>query len=516
MTAQVTDYRRLVLLICRQFSEATGWTIRFTPATEETAETVQQQLETDACCCWHGEVKDEMSVTGYLHLDVPEYGEPPSSLESVIALAQTFANLISELVSAAHQIDSSSRDLSTLVDLKSSLREGIDLPASLSELLTAAAQLSESWGAAFFLLNPSTHALRLRAVFRMGSETIPLATRQLRSQQPDFRALTSGPVMLHRDDPHGEDFLPPESQSALCVPVMAENSPLGTIWVFDRRRREFSDRQVHVLQSIAIQTAAVLERMVLLRESEDQHRLSRELQVASENQPDSFEPSTTKDPFFDVEARCVSAHELGGDLCESIPLSEGRTGIAVGDASGNSIPAAMVKATVRGALRTQQMEERDVAGIMARVNTALHTLTHSQHFMSLFYGVLDSSARTITYSNAGHCNPIFIRGDEIQTLQSHGLLLGVLDETDYDQSVIELLPGDILVFYTDGISEAMNRSKELFRSQGIISAVRECAHGSAAEILQAIWSRADAHCDGDQLPDDRTLMVIKILNDVSE
>ncbi len=118
MTALVTDYRRLVLLICRQFSEATGWVLRFTPATEETAEAVLQRLETDACCCWHGEVRDESAIAGYLHLDVPEYGEPPSTPEAVIALAQTIANLVSELVGAAHQIDTSSRDLSTLVDLK--------------------------------------------------------------------------------------------------------------------------------------------------------------------------------------------------------------------------------------------------------------------------------------------------------------------------------------------------------------------------------------------------------------
>ncbi|WP_339910201.1 hypothetical protein, partial [Symmachiella dynata] len=124
MTALVTDYRRLVLLICRQFSEATGWVLRFTPATEETAEAVLDQLNTDACCCWHAEIRDELAIAGYLHLDVPQFNEPNSSLESVTALGQTLANLISELVSAAHQIDASSRDLSTLVDLKCAVREG--------------------------------------------------------------------------------------------------------------------------------------------------------------------------------------------------------------------------------------------------------------------------------------------------------------------------------------------------------------------------------------------------------
>ncbi|QDT50869.1 Phosphoserine phosphatase RsbU [Symmachiella dynata] len=510
MTALVTDYRRLVLLICRQFSEATGWVLRFTPATEETAEAVLDQLNTDACCCWHAEIRDELAIAGYLHLDVPQFNEPNSSLESVTALGQTLANLISELVSAAHQIDASSRDLSTLVDLKCAVREGTDLPRTMSDLLTAAAQLTESWGATFFLLNPTTNSLRLRAVYRQGVDTIPLKTRELRSDQPDFQALIHGPIVVQRDDPHGERLLPSDALSGLCVPVMAENVPLGTMWVYDRRQREFIDRQIHVLQSIAIQTAAILERMVLLRESEVQHRLSRELQVASENQPDDFVNHAIDDPMFEVAAFCISAHELGGDLCESIPLSSNRTGIAVGDASGNSIPAAMVKATARGALRTQQVEDPDVAGVMQRVNAALHTLTHSQHFMSLVYGVLDSEKRTFTYSNAGHCNPIFIRGDNVTTLESHGLLLGVLGDTEYGHSVVDLQPGDVLVIYSDGISEAMNRSRELFRSKGIIAAVRECREGTAAEILQNIWGRAEAHCDGDSLPDDRTLMVVKI------
>ncbi len=511
MTALATDYRRLVLLICRQFSEATGWVLRFTPATDETAEAVQEHLNTDACCCWFAEIHDESAVAGFLHLDVPQYSEPPSALESAMALGQTFANLISELVSAAHQIDASSRDISTLVGLKCAVREGTDLPRTMSDLLTAAAQLTESWGAAFFLLNPNTHSLRLRAVFRQGTETIPLTTRELRAGQPDFQALIEGPIVVQRQDSHAARLLPTDAQSALCVPVMAENVPLGTMWVYDRRQREFIDRQIHVLQSIAIQTATVLERMVLLRESEVQHRLSRELQVASENQPEEFVNHAVDNPLCEIAAFCVSAHELGGDLCESIPLSDTRVGIAVGDASGNSIPAAMVKATVRGALRAQLLEDHpDVAGVLHRVNAALHTLTHSQHFMSLLYGVLDAETRTLTYSNAGHCNPIFIRGDEVTTLESHGLLLGVLGDTEYAESVIELQSGDVLVFYTDGISEAMNRSRELFRSKGIIAAVHECREGDAAEILQRIWNRAEAHCDGDMLPDDRTLMVVKI------
>lgn len=511
MTEMVTDYRRVLLLICRQFSEATGWVLRFTPATEETAPSVLSRLETDACCCWFDEVRDESAVSGYLHLDVPEMGAPETSLESVTTLAKTLANLVSEFVSAAHELDTSSRDLTTLVDLKCSLREDTDLPSTLSELLTASVQLTESRAAAFFLLNPSTQFLSLRAAYQLGTEQVPLHTRELKSGNPDLRALTAGPVVLDRGDARGDSFLPRDVQSALCVPVAAEAVPLGTIWVYDRRVREFSDRQIHVLQSIAIQTAAVLERMVLLRESKTQHRLTRELRMASETQQDDSLIEPVRDPRFEVASHCVSAHELGGDLCETLPLSENRTGITVGDASGNSIPAALVMATVRGALRTLQVEDHDVADVLKRVNKALHSLTHSQNFMSMFYGVLDAEKHTLIYSNAGHCNPIFIRNDEVQTLESHGLLLGVLGDTEYNYSVIDLQPGDILVFYSDGISEAMNHSKELFRSKGIIEATRESLPGSAADVLEEIWGRAEAHCDGSSLPDDRTLMVIKIL-----
>lgn len=512
MTALATDYRRILLLLVRQFSDATGWVLRFTPATKETAEAVLQTLEDDACCCWHTEVRDEADVSGYLHLDVPMQGEPQSSLESVALLAKSLAGLISEMSTAAHELDASARDLTTLVDLKSSVGVKTDLPSTLSELLRAAVQLTESRTAAFFLLNPSTEHLTLRAAYQMGIEQIPMHTRELRAGEPDVRTLTDGPVVIHREKNGGDAFLPQETRSALCVPVAAESVPLGTIWVYDRRARDYTDRQIHVLQSIAIQTANTLERMVLLRESETQHRISRDLRLASESQQDLSSEDAVNDPRFEIASHCVSANELGGDLCETIKLSENLVGITVGDASGHGIPAALVMASARGALRAlQQTEASDVAEVIGRLNTALHTLTHSQHFMSLFYGVLDAERRTLTYSNAGHCNPLFVRGDEIRPLDSHGLLLGVLENSPYEQSTIELKVGDMLVFYSDGISEAMNNSRELFRSKGIISAIRECLPGSASDLLDGIWNRVEAHSNDEDLPDDRTLMVVKIL-----
>jgi sigma-B regulation protein RsbU (phosphoserine phosphatase) len=284
------------------------------------------------------------------------------------------------------------------------------------------------------------------------------------------------------------------------------------MWVFDRRHRVPNEREVHVLESIAAQVAAVLERVVLLRESETKHRLQRDVEVASENQAKGLLNGLPTRLPFDVAAACTSRYELGGDLCEVVPIDAGHTVIAVGDASGDSVPAAMVMSAVRGALRTlasvQPGEIVHTERVMEKLNGMLCDITPAHQFMSLLVGLLDTTCDAFTYSNAGHPLPILMRRGTATLLHSHGMLLGVLKDSAYDRSVVPLKAGDMLVLYSDGVSEAMDRRRKMFRSDGIVEALRKHMAKSADEIVQAIWSDLNQHL-GDGTPDDRTLLVVK-------
>jgi sigma-B regulation protein RsbU (phosphoserine phosphatase) len=174
----------------------------------------------------------------------------------------------------------------------------------------------------------------------------------------------------------------------------------------------------------------------------------------------------------------------------------------------------MIMAAVRGAIRTQAADVRSMTDsgateLVSRLNRALCGITSAHQFMSLCYGIFDATARTFTYSNAGHPVPLLIHDGQVQMLESHGLLLGVVPDAQYQSGVVHLSPGDLLIVYSDGISEAISNSQELFKWEGIYAAARGLRHEAAAKVLDVIWKRVEEH-QGGVGGDDRTLLVLKV------
>jgi sigma-B regulation protein RsbU (phosphoserine phosphatase) len=147
---------------------------------------------------------------------------------------------------------------------------------------------------------------------------------------------------------------------------------------------------------------------------------------------------------------------------------------------------------------------------LSRLNRALCHITRAHQFMSLCYGVYDAVERTFAYSNAGHPAPLLVREGEVKPLDSHGLLLGVVPEVSYQQSILQLCPGDLLILYSDGISEARSSDLELFRAEGISATILERPCDSAAAALESIWSRVDEYMVGGEVADDRTVLVLRV------
>jgi sigma-B regulation protein RsbU (phosphoserine phosphatase) len=291
-----------------------------------------------------------------------------------------------------------------------------------------------------------------------------------------------------------------------------EDGPLGTLWAYDRRHREPDLREWHVLESISAQLSAVFERTVLQHESSTEHRLRHDVRVASEQQNPGVFRNLPADVGFEIAGFCTSRYELGGDLCEAISLDPYRTVIILGDACGDSVPAAMVMSAVRGAVHSlvhpQAEQVLDANRMMERLNRTLHAVTPPHQFMSLVYLVLDTENRTLTYSNAGHPAPIHLHHGDVRELQSHGVLAGVLESATYGESTYPISRGDLLILFTDGITEAMSDRCTLFRSRGIIDTVKDHQHQSAKRILEAITERLKAHTGG-ITDDDRTLAVLR-------
>lgn len=439
---------------------------------------------------------------------------PRVSLPAAFHSTDAVSVLLARLRSALQALEVRTREVTMLMELGHPDQTHAGVAAHLERLLAAAVDLTGFWGAAFFLIDPVIESLRLRSTWRIDPADIIHPQRALSSPTPDAQALLHGAILLDHTDPRSAAWLPTGCRMAIAVPVGSAEGPLGTLWCYERRHGSVNPRAVTALRSVAAQMARALERTVLLRESAVRRRLRNELRTASRHQNICHTPEVPRETGIDVAIRAASASELSGDLCEICPLDSSRTFIALGDAVGHSIPAALVMAVARGALRAllhdgsaSQWQPND---LIRRINRTLCSLTSAEQFMSVVTGVIDQRERTLTYSNAGHPPPWLLRRGERIQLKSHGMLCGVLAEAVYDQSVIPLEPGDFLVFFTDGISEAMSPHRQLFRTDGVLEALGHHQWESADAAATAVWQRMTDHVGYSDPTDDQTLLVINV------
>ena len=388
-----------------------------------------------------------------------------------------------------------------------------NLVQAIDRLLQGAIHLTSFRASAFFLLDPSTERLKLRARAQREPHTIPAAAAAWRRIRPTSAPCSAGVIIGGDEIAQSAAWLPPGTATAVCLAVESDAGPIGTLWVYDRRRREPSDREIHVLESISVQVASLLERVVLLRESEAQHRLQRDLQMASQCQAFDVVTSLSPDAGIEAAVRSTSRFEIGGDLCELISVEEGRTVVSIGDASGHGVSASIVMSAVRGAVRALGLDPRTILPADGVLRADQPGAVQHHPCAPIHVLVIWCDRRAAENPDLLQRRPPLATADAqggAMPLDSHGMLLGVVPDMTYGATVLPLTSGDTLIAFTDGVSEAMNGKRKMFRSDGIIEAL-QCNQGAAPHvILEAIWSQLETHLDGSAGHDDRSLMVIRV------
>jgi HAMP domain-containing protein len=218
---------------------------------------------------------------------------------------------------------------------------------------------------------------------------------------------------------------------------------------------------------------------------------------------------------FEIAGTSLPSMQVGGDYFDFLDLGKGQLGIAIGDVSGKGIPAALLMANLQASLHAQALETGKVAEVVARINNLLVRSTESNMFATFFYGLLDRNTSTFTSTNAGHNPPILLRANgEIERLETGDLVLGFLPDQTYSQHTTSFQLGDVLVLYTDGITEARTPEPEktedkLFGEGRLVEVIKTNASFSAREIQAAILQAVSAHTKDTPQGDDITLVVIK-------
>ena len=210
-------------------------------------------------------------------------------------------------------------------------------------------------------------------------------------------------------------------------------------------------------------------------------------------------------------ARCRQVRELGGDAYDFVPLSHNRLALAVADASGKGLAAALMISSAQSSLRTAAaFAGNDGAAVLGAVNREVHATSLPDRYVTIFYGVFHEASRGLHYVNAGHHPPMVIRrGRSIVRLESGGPPVGMFPNWTYEEGAVQLDPGDLVLAYTDGVTEALNPAGEEWGEEGLLRAVAEHDAQSAHALVEAIFRSMDEYSLGHQT-DDATVIVLRV------
>jgi len=251
----------------------------------------------------------------------------------------------------------------------------------------------------------------------------------------------------------------------------------------------------------------------LRRTTAEKERVEKELEIAKGIQQTFLPESAPKIEGFDVAGLNTPALEVGGDFYDYIPVDLNKWGLVIADVSGKGVPAALFMALSRTLIRANTTGSTTPAATVRRTNDMISEDDRANMFVTLFYGVLDPVRKTLTYVNAGH-NPPLVQGKspvEITMLAAKGVALGVVTDIEFEEKELVLHSGDILILYTDGVTEAVNRKNEMFGHERISQIVEENYYLSAQEIIQIIEKEVINYSEGQPQFDDITLLLVKVI-----
>ena len=303
----------------------------------------------------------------------------------------------------------------------------------------------------------------------------------------------------------------PETKSELAVPLIYKEKVIGVLDLEHTRRGYFTEDHKRTLTTLAAQIAIAIANARLYEEiARQEQRLERDLALARELQVRLLPHSRPKMNNLEVAAKFVPARAIGGDLYDFVPYSLSRLGIAIGDVSGKGAPAAIYAALVSGILRSHAPIEPGPAEMLSAVNLSLAERRIDGQFVSIIYAVWDDERRSLLVANSGLPRPIYCHDGKIEVIEATGLPLGLFDEADYDEFTFRAKPGDLFVFFSDGILDAGNRHGELFGRERAEKIVAGCMAQSSDCVVTNLFQAVTEHAAGVETFDDQTVVAIKV------
>lgn len=303
-----------------------------------------------------------------------------------------------------------------------------------------------------------------------------------------------------------------EMQVELFVPLSHRRTLEGILFLGQKLDEiNFSSEDMMLLNILSTQIAIALENAQLYQEMVEKQRIDEEIGLAREIQrmllPQQFPTSDN----YDISAINIPSKEVGGDYYDFIEVSEHQTGIAIGDISGKGIPGSLLMSNLQATFRAVANLSTEPSKVMRLVNMQIARTTTPEKYATFFYAIFDASRNTLTYTNAGHNFPVIVRENgQSLTLKESDLIVGIDENAVYHQHQVKLLPGDLLICYTDGITEAMNAENVEFGEERFLNIITSQNWNSTREIRNQIYETVSAFAAGMHQYDDMTLVILQI------
>ncbi|UBF27873.1 PP2C family protein-serine/threonine phosphatase [Kovacikia minuta CCNUW1] len=443
---------------------------------------------------------------------------------------------LKELVARLNREQHKIQDL--LSSLGFALRSFNNLNQFLELIPLMASRVTDSDGGALLLFKPNGQ-VRLERLHCQDSrwtreirKAMETATRQVTASLPTVApgetiSLLPGAIATldHQVSHHlGSDV------QLFGTAILVKNTERGRLYVFSRDPQyTWTETRQKLVRLVADQTAVAIENDELTVELRKKERLDRELEIGAEIQLRLLPRQCPKIQGVELAARCKTANRVGGDYYDFIPASydqmrskkdgsseRGRWSVAIGDVMGKGVPAGLIMTMTRGMLRAEVLNAHSPARILQHLNRVMYAdLENSNRFVTLFYSEYDPISRTLFYSNAAHNPPLLWQAStqSIRRLDTLGMLIGLDADTHYQDAQVQLNPGDTLIYYTDGFTDAADQSGDRFDEENLTKAFEwACQHcHTPQEILEYLFDRVHAFTGAiDRNADDMTLIVMQI------
>lgn len=306
--------------------------------------------------------------------------------------------------------------------------------------------------------------------------------------------------------------------ASLIVPLVFQNEVTGLISLGEKKSGKFYNREdIDFLHTLARQGAVAIENAKLFEENIQKSRMEEELKIAHDIQLSMLPDKAPMIEGLSIAARSIPAREVGGDFYDFIEIMENGSktlGIVVGDVSGKAVSGALVMAASRSIFRVLTETHESVGAVMNRGNIRLHQDVKKGMFVALLYAVLDPNEKTMTFSNAGQVQPILCSPEKkkAEYIDTEGdrFPLGIIEDCHYQETRVSLKQGDILVFYTDGMVEAVNDKGELYGFDRFMESIEEGRELSANELLEKLINDISLYVGKVEQHDDLTAVVVKV------